>query len=62
MSIAAEEKAQKHFDAEDKRWGGPRFIALGIVTLAIAISAIYGMSTTGGCSLQMPPGSTPSGQ
>jgi hypothetical protein len=55
MSIASEDAAQKHFDAEDKVWTGPRFIRLGLVTLAIAITAIYLMSTTGGCSLQIVP-------
>jgi hypothetical protein len=51
----AEETAQKQFDADDKRWTGPRFIGLGVVTLAIAISLIYMMSLTGGCSLQIVP-------
>jgi hypothetical protein len=55
MSIAAEERAQKRFDAEDKHWTGPRFIGLGIITLAICISAIYFMSTVTGCSLQIVP-------
>ena len=55
MSIAAEEAAQKQFDADDKVWTGPRFIRLAVVTLAIAITAIYLMSTTGGCSLQIVP-------
>jgi hypothetical protein len=53
MSIAAEQEAQKRFDADDKRWVGPRFFMLGIVTLAICISIIYGMSTVTGCSLQI---------
>jgi hypothetical protein len=51
----AEEIAAKRFDQEDKEWDGPRFIVLGIVTLVIAISAIYLMSTTTGCSLQIVP-------
>ncbi len=51
----SEETAQKHFDEEDKRWGGPRFIGLGIVTMAICVSLIYFMSTTTGCSLQIVP-------
>jgi hypothetical protein len=55
MSIAAEQRAQKEFDAADKRWTGPRFIGLGIVTLAICISTIYMMSTVTGCSLQIVP-------
>ena len=55
MSIAAEKSAQKEFDAQDKRWTGPRFISLGVVTLAICISAIYLMSTVTGCSLQVVP-------
>jgi hypothetical protein len=55
MSIAAEEAAQKTFDAADKRWTGPRFISLGIVTLVICISVIYMMSTVTGCSLQIVP-------
>jgi len=55
MSIAAEETAQKRFAEEDKRWTGPRFFALGGVTLFIAISVIYLMSTTSGCSLQIVP-------
>ncbi len=51
----AQEVAQKNFDAQDKVWTGPRFILLGIVVLAIALSTIYGMSTTTGCSLQIVP-------
>jgi hypothetical protein len=53
--IAAEEKAQKRFDAEDKTWRAPRFFAMGLVTLAICLTAIYLMSTTSGCSLQIVP-------
>jgi hypothetical protein len=51
----AEEIAQKQFDEDDKVWGGGKLIGLGFVTLAIAISAIYLMSTTTGCSLQIVP-------
>ena len=51
----AQEIAQKNFDAQDKWWTGPRFIMLGVVVLAIALSTIYGMSTTTGCSLQIVP-------
>lgn len=51
----AEESAQKQFDEDDKRWKGPRLIGLGVVTLAIAITAIFLMSLTGGCSLQIVP-------
>ena len=51
----AEDIAEKRFDEQDKHWSGPRFIALGVVTLAIAISVIYFMSTTTGCSLQIVP-------
>jgi hypothetical protein len=53
MSIAAEERAQKRFEVEDKSWTGPRLIVLGVITLAIALSAIYLMSTMTGCSLQI---------
>jgi hypothetical protein len=52
---AAEAAAQKQFDADDKAWSGPRFIRLAVVTLVIAISMIYAMSTTTGCSLQIVP-------
>jgi hypothetical protein len=55
MYIAAEEKAQKRFAQEEKVWRAPRFLALGAVTLAIALTAIYLMSTTSGCSLQIVP-------
>jgi hypothetical protein len=51
----AQEIAQKNFDAQDKWWTGPRFILLAVVVLAIALSAIYGMSTTTGCSLTIVP-------
>ncbi|MGD0674649.1 MAG: hypothetical protein ABSC94_04480 [Polyangiaceae bacterium] len=51
----AEQIAQERFDSEDKRWSGPRFIWLGAITLAIALSTIYLMSTTTGCSLQIVP-------
>jgi len=53
--IAAEDKAQKRFAREDRVWRAPRFFALGAVTLAIALTTIYLMSTTGGCSLQIVP-------
>jgi hypothetical protein len=52
---SAEKIAQKRFDEEDQRWNGPKFIGLGVVTLAIALSLIYFMSTTAGCSLQIVP-------
>jgi hypothetical protein len=55
MSIASEETAQKRFSEEDKIWTGPRFVGLGAITLLIAITAIYLMSTTTGCSLQIVP-------
>ena len=51
----AEETAQEQFDADDKKWTGPKFIGLGAITLVIALSAIYWMSTTTGCSLQIVP-------
>ncbi len=51
----AEEIAQKQFDQDDKNWTAPRFISLGAITLLIAISLIYAMSTTTGCSLQIVP-------
>ena len=51
----AQEVAQKRFDEEDKVWTGPKYIRLGLVTLLIAISTIYYMSTTAGCSLQIVP-------
>jgi hypothetical protein len=50
-----EAAAQKQFDAADKVWNGPRFIRLAVITLVIAISTIYFMSTTTGCSLQIVP-------
>jgi hypothetical protein len=51
----AEELAQKKFDEDDKRWTAPKFMGLGAVTLFIAISIIYMMSATTGCSLQIVP-------
>jgi hypothetical protein len=51
----AEEAAQKNFDEQDKRWNGPKFIALGLVTLLVCVTMIYLMSTTTGCSLQIVP-------
>ena len=55
MYIAAEEKAQKRFAQEEKVWGAPRFLALGAITLGIALTVIYLMSTMSGCSLQVVP-------
>ena len=56
MSLeSTEQAAAKRFAVEDKAWGGPRFIGLGVVTLAICITAIYLMSTVSGCSLQIVP-------
>ena len=51
----ADDVCQKRFDEQDKRWNGPKLIRLGVVTLAIAISLIYYMSSTTGCSLQIVP-------
>jgi hypothetical protein len=51
----SEETAQKQFDEQDKRWLGPRFIGLGLLTMAICVTAIYLMSATTGCSLQIVP-------
>jgi hypothetical protein len=51
----AQEIAQKRFDAQDRKWTGPRFFVLALVVLTIALSAIYWMSTTTGCSLQIVP-------
>ena len=53
--VDAEQAAEKRFAEEDKNWTGPKFIGLGIVTLAICLSLIYFMSTTTGCSLQIVP-------
>jgi hypothetical protein len=52
---SADEAVQRTFAEEDARWTGPRLIRLGIITLAICITAIYLMSTTQGCSLQIVP-------
>ena len=52
---SAQEVAEKRFAQQDKQWDGPRFIALGAVTLTICLIAIYLMSTTQGCSLQIVP-------
>ena len=51
----SEELAQKKFDEDDKNWSAPKFIALGAITLLIAITTIYFMSATTGCSLQIVP-------
>ena len=51
----AEEVATKRFEEQDKVWSGPRFIVLGMITLSIAISLIYMMSRTQGCTLQFVP-------
>jgi hypothetical protein len=51
----AEEIAQKRFDEEDRHWTAPRFFALGFATLAIALTLIFLMSRTTGCSLQIVP-------
>ncbi len=50
-----EELAQKKFDEEDKAWNAPKFFRLGAITLFIAVTLIYAMSTTTGCSLQIVP-------
>jgi hypothetical protein len=51
----AEEIAQKQFDDDDRYWTAPRFFVLGAATLAIAITLIFLMSRTTGCSLQIVP-------
>ncbi|MGD0529996.1 MAG: hypothetical protein ABSE49_32980 [Polyangiaceae bacterium] len=53
--ITSEDEAQKKFAADDKVWRAPKFFTLAFVTLLICLSAIYLMSTTGGCSLQIVP-------
>jgi hypothetical protein len=50
-----EEITQQQFDEADKQWTAPKFFGLGALTLFIAISLIYFMSTTTGCSLQIVP-------
>jgi hypothetical protein len=55
MSISAEESAQKQFDADDKKWHGPKLIGLAAFVLFIAISTIFGMAYTSGCTLQIVP-------
>jgi hypothetical protein len=50
-----EEIAQKEFDVQDRAWTAPRFFSLGAITLIIAITLIYSMSATTGCSLQIVP-------
>ena len=50
-----EELAQKKFDEDDKNWTAPKFIGLGLVTLFLAITTIYLMSATTGCSLTIVP-------
>jgi hypothetical protein len=52
----AEQVALKRFTEEDKRWTGPRYVMLAVITLTICITAIYLMSTVSGCSLQIAPG------
>jgi hypothetical protein len=52
---AFDDAYQKRFDEDDKEWSGPKLIGLGVFTLFIAISLIYYMSTTTGCSLQIVP-------
>jgi hypothetical protein len=54
-AIKAEEIAQKRFAHEDKSWTGPKFVSLGFITLALCITAIYLMSASTGCSLQIVP-------
>lgn len=51
----AEQIALKRFSEEDRRWTGPRYIGLAIITLGICITTIYLMSTVSGCSLQIVP-------
>lgn len=51
----SEELAQKKFDEDDKNWTAPKFIGLGAITLFLALTTIYLMSTTTGCSLQIVP-------
>jgi hypothetical protein len=48
-----EESARKRFVEEDKGWTGPRYFALGAITLIICVTTIYMMSTMSGCSLQI---------
>lgn len=39
----------------DKAWTGPKFISLGLVTLLIAVSIIYYLSSLSGCRLVVVP-------
>jgi hypothetical protein len=51
----SQEAVEKTFAEQDKRWGGPKYFVTGILTLLVCVSAIYYMSTFGGCSLQIVP-------
>jgi hypothetical protein len=53
--VESENAAAKEFKAQDKVWNAPRFFTLGFITLLVAISLIYYMSTTTGCNLEIVP-------
>ena len=55
LSPSAALVAKALHSEDDKTWNAPKFFRLGAITLFIAVSLIYAMSTTTGCSLQIVP-------
>ena len=45
------DRYDREFAEQDKRWGGPKFFGLGILTLIVAVFIIVYASTQTGCSL-----------
>jgi hypothetical protein len=55
MNRSQELREEREIAEQDKRWSGPRFVRLAIVTLIIAVSIIVLMARSTGCSLQWVP-------
>lgn len=44
---AIEDEDFQRMRAYDKTWNGPKFVGMLVVTLAIALTVIYGLSSLG---------------
>lgn len=45
------DQIDREFAEQDKRWNGPKFFGIGLLTLIVAIFIIVFASTHTGCSL-----------
>jgi hypothetical protein len=49
------DQVDREFAAQDKQWGGGKFIGLGLLTLFVAVFIIISAAVRSGCSLVIVP-------